>query len=275
MKDKQVAGFLSLFLGWLGVHRFYLSEPNRGTSLLLLTIIAAIFSSKILFGLAVIFGMLDAMSIFSMDNDEFDVKYNKKYYRTIRKKQEEQSTRSERRRSTSSPRREPPRHVKSAQFKALKNAGIKKFRDFDYQGAIKDFEKALNEFPNDIALHFNLACAYSLNEDVEKAFYHIDKAVHLGFNDFDRIRNHDALAYLRIDPNFKSFEENDFRLSISSNEETLNLPVEQPNADEFVEESGDLLEEINRLQELRKKNLLSEEEFQLKKKQILKRGNLE
>ena len=30
MKDKNVAGILALFLGWLGVHRFYLGRLFTG-----------------------------------------------------------------------------------------------------------------------------------------------------------------------------------------------------------------------------------------------------
>ena len=47
---------------------------------------------------------------------------------------------------------------------------------------------------------YNLACAYSLNEQPEKSFFHLDQAVANGFNDFQMIKEKDDLAYLRIQP---------------------------------------------------------------------------
>ena len=67
----------------------------------------------------------------------------------------------------------------------------------------------------DVALHFNIACAYSLSEQADLAYYHLDKAVELGFKDFDRVQSHDDLAYVRIQPQFDEFKANGFRLQTS------------------------------------------------------------
>jgi len=140
----------------------------------------------------------------------------------------------------------------------FKNSGIEKYKDYDYEGAIEDFIKALQINPKDIAVHFNLACAYSLTEQKDKAFDHLDKATALGFSDFGKIKTHDALAYLRIQDEFEDFEKNRYRLGKKTQEKTPN-----------VLESQNLLEQLKKLAELREQGLLTEEEFSLQKKRLL------
>ncbi|MFN7118144.1 MAG: NINE protein [Saprospiraceae bacterium] len=273
MKDKNVAGILALFLGGFGVHRFYLGQGGLGFFYLIFC----------WFPLMWVIGIIDAIVFFTTDKDTFDAKYNKQfievrrrsnpdfqrerpYYDRNMQRQERQEYR-EHRREQRSP---APVRVDNSE---LKNSGIRKFRDFDYDGAIEDFQKALKLDPRDIAVHFNLACAYSLNEKPEQAFYHLDKAVELGFNDFKRIKNHDALAYLRIQPDFEEFEKNGFRLQQQTAEtvdlakETLEIPVENETVLEL--QGNDLLEQLKRLGDLREKGLLTEEEFAAQKKKLL------
>ena len=154
----------------------------------------------------------------------------------------------------------PPPPLRPTKEKLFKVTGIKKFKDFDYQGAIEDFEKALTIDANDVATHFNLACAYSLMENVPKAFFHLDRAVALGFDDTNRIKTHDALAFLRIQDEFIAFERNNYRLPAALN---------APPTDNLLDSKPDLLEQLKRLAELREKGLLSEEEFVAEKKKIL------
>ncbi len=139
----------------------------------------------------------------------------------------------------------------------LKNSGIAKFKEYDYDGAIEDFNKALTISPNDIAIHFNLAAAYSLTENKNKAFTHLDKAVQLGFKDFDKIGTHDALAYLRIQPEFDDFKANGYRMKEGTVKKT------NPGLD------SNLLEQLNRLQDLRERGVLTEAEFEAQKGKLL------
>ena len=134
-------------------------------------------------------------------------------------------------------------HVKS---------GKSKFLSYDYDGAISDFSKALEINPREIAAHFNIACAYSLNENIEKALFHLDKAVLYGFDDFEKIKTHDALAFLRVQPEFMLFSNNNFRLSGNNikNEPLLNT------------------ENIEKLEQLRLRGLLTDEEFNVQKMKI-------
>ena len=162
------------------------------------------------------------------------------------------------------PRREPPRRKapvrKPKRNNPFKASGVSKFKDYDYNGAIEDFKKALDIDSEDIAVQFNIACTYSLTEEKDKAFYHLSEAVKHGFKDFDKIRTHDALAFLRIQDEYESFEQNGFRWRPSSS------TVVENN----ISDNSNLLEQLKQLAELREKGLLTEEEFLMQKKKLLK-----
>jgi len=258
VKDKNVAGLLAFFLGGLGAHRFYLDQVGWGIFYLIF----------FWFPVTWLIGIIDAIVFFTMSQEKFDAKYNHGKQRgqafgrptsSDRGRPERAPTRHETtRRQQPAPRRQAAPVSKAHD---LKSSGIKKFKDYDYDGAIADFEQALQLDPKDVAIHFNLACAYSLNENAPKAFFHLDKAVTLGFADLQRIKQHDALAYLRIQDEFEAFEQNGFQLV-----QKLSPP---PKADLLEQISGDLLEQLNRLGDLREKGLLSEEEFVSQKRKLL------
>ena len=94
----------------------------------------------------------------------------------------------------------------------FKKSGVAKYKEYDYKGAIEDFNKALEINPYDANAHFNIACAYSLTEKASKAFVHLDQAVGNGYKDLQSIEDHDGLAYLRVQKNFEKFRNNGYRL---------------------------------------------------------------
>lgn len=141
-----------------------------------------------------------------------------------------------------------------------KNSGVKKYKEYDYEGAIDDFKKALEIDPKDIPTLFNIACAYSLTEDKEKAFYYLDKAVENGFKNFDKIQTHDAFAFIRIQDEFEQFSKNGYRLT--DNQKASKVDEETPNSD--------LLEKLKTLADLRDSGILTEEEFLMQKEKLLR-----
>ena len=72
------------------------------------------------------------------------------------------------------------------------------------------------------------------------------------FDDFEKIKTHDALAFLRVQPEFMLFLNNNFRLSGNNikNEPLLNT------------------ENIEKLEQLRLRGLLTDEEFNVQKMKI-------
>ena len=279
MKEKNVAGILALFLGGFGVHRFYLNQNGLGIFYLIFC----------WFPLMWIIGLIDAIVFFSMDQNDFNKKYNKEHlrdyrdtdfergeYRHKRRAERRDYRREERYTERRSPRRSTPPPSPVRKNNPYKVSGIKKYKDFDYEGAIEDFEQALKIEPNDVATHFNLACSYSLNEEVDQAFYHLDRAVDLGFSDFKRIKEHDALAYLRIQPQFEAFEKNGFRsTTVATNNDTVIENPATPALDvpeqeqDLLSQEPNLLDQLKRLGDLRDKGLLTEAEFASQKKKLL------
>ena len=270
MKDKTTAAIFALFLGWLGIHRFYLKQPGLGVLYLILLV----------FGISFVLGIIDAIVLLAMDPREFDRRYNKDkdvvhpdYQRGTRRYQRRQSQKQYRyqardkqrssgyqRKSRSAPRAEIPRRQRHNPYK---QTGIKKYKDFDLEGAIEDFVKGLEISPKDVSLHFNIACAYSLTEQADKAFYHLDKAIAFGLKDIQKIKTHDDLAFARIQPEFETFEQNGFRLKAGSGAPMLEPPKENLLDDDV------LLSQLKRLAELRDKGLLTEEEFAVEKKKLM------
>ena len=270
MKDKTTAALLALFLGTFGVHRFYLRQPGLGILYVFLTFTMLSF----------FLGVIDAIVLFSMDQAEFDRRYNEgeapgEYDRYRRRptgnrsrREQQRLPRQQRRAPEYHPRtRRPGSHVpERSRPNPFIQSGIKKYKDFELEEAIADFNKGLEISPRDIALHFNIACAYSLTEKPEKAFFHIDKAVEYGFSDFDRIRNHDDLAYVRIQPEFDAFAEAGFRLVEQKAESKDPIQEQQPSEPE----DDKLLSQLKRLAELRDKGLITETEFTAEKEKLMR-----
>lgn len=267
MKDKTTAGLLAIFLGGLGVHRFYLGQTGMG------------FMHLAFFWLPVpiswVVGFIHGIMILTMDDDKFNLQYNPEHFRVIKKgnrRQDKEVRRDERRNPQNGQRRsnEPARQtVDYEKQQNLKKSGIDKYKDYDYQGAIEEFKKALALDPNDISIHFNLACTYSLNEEADKALEHLDRAVSLGFTDFKRIKEHDALAYLRIQDAFDEFEQNGFRLKQATPQRQATTTAQtQGGQESAVEDHSQILEQLQKLNELRLKGLLTEEEFVTQKRKL-------
>ena len=259
MKEKNIAGLLALFLGGFGIHRFYLGQTGLGIFYLVFFWLPFMW----------IIGLIDAIAFFAMDRQVFDAKYNNAAYAEGQRsdtdfdrhrRYDRQLERRQRHENRQTRRQQPSSKATTQEaLEKYKNSGKRKFQDFDYDGAISDFEKVVAANPRDVAAHFNLACAYSLNEDANKAFYHLDKAISLGFNDVKRIREHDALAFLRIQPQFEEFEKNGFQLVQKLEAPPKDLLSTEPN----------LLEQLKKLGDLREKGLLTEEEFAMQKKKLL------
>lgn len=282
MKDKTTAAIFALFLGWLGIHRFYLRQPGLGVLYLIL----------MFFGISVVLGIIDAIVLLAMDPAEFDRRYNeekdgrarpdyqpktRRYQRRSEQREYRYQSRGRQGQSQQRQQQRQPRYRRPSASRTTgrnqiprrerhnpyKQTGIKKYKDFDLEGAIEDFVKGLEISPKDVSLHFNIACAYSLTEQAEKAYYHIDKAVAFGLKDIEKIKTHDDLAYIRIQEEFDAFAENGFRLVANAGTPMLEPPKENLLDDDV------LLSQLKRLAELREKGLLTEEEFATEKKKLM------
>ncbi len=153
----------------------------------------------------------------------------------------------------------------------FKKTGVSKYKDYDIEGAIEDFQKGLELDPNDMALHFNLAAAYSLTEKTDQSYYHLAKAVENGFKDFEKIKTHDDLAFLRIQEGFEAFQENGYRLTSDTSSQTVEeIPDVEELPDQVIKDDI-LLSQLQKLSELRNKGLLSEKEYVVEKEKLMRR----
>jgi TM2 domain-containing membrane protein YozV len=255
MKNKYVAAVLAFVLGSIGVHKFYLRDPGAGIFYIMLMVMTSRFMP-----ISAILGIIDGMRYLMMSPEDFDKKFNSKYYETRPKV----SRRTKSNREYYEVKKAPtaPRSRRVVRNNPFKKSGLKKYKEFEIEEAIDDFMKGLKIEPNDIALHFNLACAYSLLENKEDAFNHLTLAVENGFKDYDKIQSHDDLAFLRIQPEFDDYKEKGYKM----------VPTRVEKEKEEQRPMDDvLLSQLNRLMELRKKGVLTENEFVFERKKILAR----
>ena len=57
--------------------------------------------------------------------------------------------------------------------------------------------------PDDASVHYNLACSYALTGNRERALKALERAIELGYNDFEFMGQDDDLANVRTDPRFR------------------------------------------------------------------------
>lgn len=255
-KSKSTATLLAFFGGALGLHKFYLGETGKG--------IMYIFLSYMLLGLfripiTVFLGIIDAIKLTSMSNEEFQDKYAS---RTREERRAYRRSRNQNRDSSGNYRDDNRRYkyqAKRQRKNPFKISGKKKFDDYDLEEALKDFDQALVIEPDDPEIHINLAAIYSLLEKKQKAYDHIKTAINKGWKKTDEILTRDEFAYIRIQPDFEVFKSSGF---LSSEQASLSAPKGDLLQDDL------LLSQLNKLKNLREKGLLSEKEFLLEKEKL-------
>lgn len=259
MKNKNTAGILAFFFGFFGTHKFYLGKTAGGFTRLILFLIflngRGGLAASIIIGLF-LYSFIEAIILFSMNKEEFNQRYNTG-----------STTLSNKNRAPASSLKKNYQAERS-EIGNWKKEGMQKFRDYDFDGAIELFQKVLAVAPDDIPSHFNIACAYSLLEKTKEALNHLDAAVRLGFKDIEKIRNHDAFAFLRIQPEYQEFAANHFKLD---REQKQPSSLEMPSED-FLQgfpPNQSLLARLKELKEMREQGILSEEEFSQFKKKLL------
>lgn len=255
----MVAALFAFFGGTFGLHKFYLRDSGGSVMFIFL-----MFFSMISFiPVTTFLGFFDGIKLLGMSDEEFDRRYNRGFIQRnpqIERRRAEQLRRFE----TADTQRgyvKPPTRIRNNPFKS---SGMAKYKDFDLESAIEDFKEGLKLEPNDIALNFNIACAYSLTEKKRLAFEHIARAVQLGFNDQERILTHDDLAFVRIQPEFEEFKKNEFRIVPPAvlKESKAGSPQEKVEEEEFK------LEQLRKLESLYERGMLNEVDYQREKQRL-------
>ena len=236
-KNKWIAFLLALVFGFLGFHRFYLGQKGLGI----------LYVALVLTGISFFLGLIDAIVFLFMSYDKFNHKYNKQWYDKGYEHPRRYPLRGKRKKQESRP-------SKKQALTQIKKKGILHFKGFELEEAESAFKKALEKAPNDLTLHFNLACTYSRLEEIESAWLHLRSAVELGFDDMEKIDHHPALAYLRIQADW-----------IEKRGKLLKRYATDAN-----EKSPALFVRLSALSKARDQGILSPEEFRRKKDSLLR-----
>ena len=273
-KSRITAAMMAFFTGVVGGHKLYLGSTGGFIGFMVLLFV----SISVNFPISFIAGVMQGLKFLRMTDQEFDRKYNRGLF-AVRKGPLEARREAQMERFDQMPENgkfnKNMKPTPTAAFRAnpYKNSGIKKYKDFDLTDAIIDFNKGLEISPNDVALHFNIACAYSLTENKSKAYHHLIRAVSLGLKDVERIMSHDDLAFVRIQPQFDTFRAGGFRVNPFEIPTQKTETKEIPKTEKILLESelmdDTLLAQLNKLSELRKKGVLSEDEFIFERKKVL------
>ena len=268
-KNKYTAAFLSFLTGWIGGHKLYLGDTG-GFIFFMIMFFSVVLTTGI--PITFFFSLFEGFKLLNMSQQDFDRKYNGGYVQRadprIEKRRMEQMKKYEVEDTGRGYNQVPVnRQQQRVRANPFKSSGLAKYKDFDLDGAISDFQKGLEIDPNDVALNFNIACAFSLSEKKDEAYHHLSKAVSLGFNDFERILTHDDLAYVRIQPEFDMFKKSGYR-AFNVSKKTTTTENTSVAVEVETESNETLLAQLNRLAELKDKGILSEAEFVMEKKKL-------
>ncbi|MBN1869704.1 MAG: hypothetical protein JW847_03905 [Candidatus Omnitrophica bacterium] len=74
-----------------------------------------------------------------------------------------------------------------------------------YQEGLAVDEKLVQLKPEDPIVLYNLACSYSLLNEIDKAFRAFKKAIHCGYYDFEHLEQDSDLSNLRRDRRFQQY----------------------------------------------------------------------
>lgn len=74
-KSKVVAGLLAIFLGSLGIHKFYLGYSREGLIMLVITLVAGAFSVGLVALLVQTLGLVEGIIYLTRSHQDFDAIY--------------------------------------------------------------------------------------------------------------------------------------------------------------------------------------------------------
>jgi TM2 domain-containing membrane protein YozV len=75
MKEKLPAGLLGIFLGSLGVHKFYLGYTKEGLIMLIVSVVGLILTFGIATGIMEIIGFIEGIIYLTKSDEDFQNTY--------------------------------------------------------------------------------------------------------------------------------------------------------------------------------------------------------
>jgi len=138
------------------------------------------------------------------------------------------------------------------------------FTQKDYHSAIVVLKQLLEITPDDNRRFVDLACLYSITNNVE-AFNSLAKAIELGYNNFEKIKTDSHLEWLRKHPDYENFVRNGYKI-VSSSSQSSPVTEEKKQTGAINDE---IIDKLKKLSELKEQGILTEDEFLEQKRRIL------
>lgn len=138
-------------------------------------------------------------------------------------------------------------------MRKLINEGDKFFKNNEIDNAIEKYKSLLAYTDKAPITNFKLAKLYSMKKDSKLSLKYLVISIQEGYNNFDKINNDNELEFLRNSSEFKIFVENGYKMPTLIKSET----------------SISRIEELEKLTTLYEKGILTPEEFENEKKNIL------
>ncbi|WP_198664828.1 NINE protein [Lewinella sp. IMCC34191] len=270
MLKKDLAGFFAFFLGVFGVHRFYLGQWWRGAAQFVgFWAIIAILAENgpemplpfLLVGM-VLAPLITAVVFWATPYERWAAKYDPQALvapgYTYPKTSQRPTMQS--------------RQPRKPSLRALKAEGVKYYRAGDYDLAVEAFSEALDQAPTDPVAHFNIACCYALMSEFPPAIRSLEVAITYELPKPERIETHPALTDLRASEAYRTFRNNNYRrlnlLDLHHDQVPPHHYQSTREETEELEDNPDLLEQINRLRELREAGILTQTEYQNQRQKL-------
>lgn len=148
----------------------------------------------------------------------------------------------------------PKKNVKKINKKVveLTSKALKEYKRKEYTKAINILEEALSIDPKEKQTHYNLSSIYSINKRKEKSFFHLEKAIELGYKNFSKISNSQDFKWLKEQSEFEDFMRNGYKFK------------------EVQTNQNSYLDELTKLAELKTNGIINKTEFEEQKEKILK-----
>ena len=121
-------------------------------------------------------------------------------------------------------------------------------------------QQSLYEDSTNPETHFELACFYSLIQDKDKSFDHLNKSVFYGYKNLKNIEKEPDLKWIRHQDGFKEFKANGYKIV---------APVTKTAV--ITTSTDNYIEELRELGKLKDEGIITEKEFQELKEKILNR----
>ena len=74
-KTKLVAGLLGIFLGWLGIHKFYLGYTKEAVIMLAVSLAAGVLTCGAATGVMRVIGLIEGIMYLTKSDEEFKAIY--------------------------------------------------------------------------------------------------------------------------------------------------------------------------------------------------------